>query len=61
MGLDNIIKLKFRTNFDRCAILNVLNCLTKDFEPWQVYSELKLVRSNILLSEIADIFPYLRI
>ena len=31
-GLDNIIKLKF-TNFYRCAILNVLNCLTKNFEP----------------------------
>ena len=25
LGLDNIIKLKFTTNFDRCAILNVLN------------------------------------
>ena len=33
LGLDNIIKLKFTTNFDRCAILNVLNCLTKNFEP----------------------------
>ena len=33
LGLDNIIKLKFRTNFDRRAILNVLNGLTKDFEP----------------------------
>ena len=31
LGLDNIIKLKFITNFDRCAILNVLNCLTKEF------------------------------
>ena len=31
LGLDNIIKLKFTTNFDRCAILNVLNCLTKNF------------------------------
>ena len=29
--LDNIIKLKFTTNFDRCVILNVLNCLTKNF------------------------------
>ena len=28
LGLDNIIKLKFTTNSDRCAILNVLNCLT---------------------------------
>ena len=35
MHLDfyNIIKLKFTTNFDRYAILNVLNCLTKNFEP----------------------------
>ena len=33
LALDNIIKLKFRTNFDRCAILNVLNGVTKDFEP----------------------------
>ena len=32
LGLDNIIKLKFRTNFNRCAILNVLNGLTKNFE-----------------------------
>ena len=29
LGLDNIIK--FITNFDRCAILNTLNCLTKEF------------------------------
>ena len=33
LGLDNMIKLKITTNFDRCAILNVLNCLTKNFEP----------------------------
>ena len=32
LGLDNIIKLKLTTNFDRRAILNVLNCLTKYFE-----------------------------
>ena len=32
LGLDIIIKLKFTTNFDRCAILNVLNYLTKNFE-----------------------------
>ena len=32
LGLDIIIKLKFRTTFDRCLILNVLNCLTKNFE-----------------------------
>ena len=31
-SLDIIIKLKFTTYFDRCAILNVLNCLTKNFE-----------------------------
>ena len=24
---------KFTTNFVRCAILNILNCLTKNFEP----------------------------
>ena len=28
LGLDSTIKLKFTTNFDRCAILNVLNRLT---------------------------------
>ena len=38
LGLDNIMKLKFTTNFDRCAILNVLNCLTKNFEPLCAYS-----------------------
>ena len=32
LGLDIIIKLKFTTNFDRCAILHVLNYLTKNFE-----------------------------
>ena len=32
LGLDIIIKLKFTTNFDRCAILNVLNYLTKNCE-----------------------------
>ena len=32
LGLDIIIKIKFTTIFDRCAILNVLNYLTKDFE-----------------------------
>ena len=31
LGLDIIIKLKFTTNIDRCAILNVLNYLTKNF------------------------------
>ena len=30
LGLDHIIKLKFTKKIDRCAILNVLNCLTKN-------------------------------
>ena len=34
LGLDIIIKFKFTTNFDRYAIINVLNCLTKNFESW---------------------------
>ena len=32
LGLDIIIKIKFTTIFDRCAILNVLNYLTKNLE-----------------------------
>ena len=32
LGFDIIIKFKFATIFDRCAILNVLNYLTKKFE-----------------------------
>ena len=32
LGLDIIIKLKFTTDFDRCATLNELNYLTKNFE-----------------------------
>ena len=32
LGLDIVIKLKITTIFDRCAILNVLNYLTKNFE-----------------------------
>ena len=32
LGLEIIIKIKFTTIFDRCAILNVLNYLTKNFE-----------------------------
>ena len=32
LGLDIIIKLKFTINFNRCAILNKLNYLTKNFE-----------------------------
>ena len=32
LGLDIMIKLKFITNFDRCAILDVLKYLTKNFE-----------------------------
>ena len=31
LGLYIIIKLKFRTDFDKCAKLNVLNYLTKIF------------------------------
>ena len=33
LGLGIIIKLKSTTNFDICAILNVLNRLTKSFKP----------------------------
>ena len=33
LGSDIIIKLQFTTIFDTCAILNVLNYLTKNFEP----------------------------
>ena len=32
LGLDIIIKIKLTTIFDSCAILNVLNYLTKNFE-----------------------------
>ena len=32
LGLEIIIKLKFTTIFDNCAILNVLNYLTENFE-----------------------------
>ena len=31
-GLDIMIKLKFTTNFERCAIFNVLNYLTKNLK-----------------------------
>ena len=31
LGLDIIIKIKFTTIFDRCAIFKVLNYLTKNF------------------------------
>ena len=34
VGLDIIIKLNFTTDFDRCAILNVLNYLNKNFQSW---------------------------
>ena len=34
LGLNIITKLKFTTIYDRCAILNVLNYLTKNFESW---------------------------
>ena len=33
----DINKLNFTTNFDRCAILNVRNCLTKNFESLRAY------------------------
>ena len=33
LDLNSIVKLKFTTNYDRCAMLNVLNCLAKNFEP----------------------------
>ena len=50
LGLD---KLKFTTNFDRCAILNVLNCLTENFMP--LWYELI---STQKMTETADIlFP----
>ena len=42
LGLDIIIKLKFTTNFIRCAILNVLNYLPKNFESWWAYSKLEI-------------------
>ena len=32
LGLDIIINIKFTKIFDRCAILNVINYLTKNFE-----------------------------
>ena len=44
LGLDIIIKLKFTTNFDRCAILYVLSCLTKNFESTELIHNYKLVR-----------------
>ena len=39
LGLDIIIKLKFTTDFDRCAILSVLNYLTKNRspDPWRLH------------------------
>ena len=43
-GLDIIIKLKFTTNVDRCAILNVLNCLTKNLSFGELIHNYKLVR-----------------
>ena len=41
-GLNIIIKLKFTTNFDRCAILSVLNYLNKNFEPCSASSLLQI-------------------
>ena len=32
LGFDMIIKLKFTKIFDRCALLNVLNYLTENFD-----------------------------
>ena len=46
LGLDNIIKLKFTTNSDRCAILNILNCLTKNFSRNKLIDNWKLVRKQ---------------
>ena len=50
LGLDNITKLKFTTNFDRCAILNVLNCLTKNFS-----------RCEPMTETTDNFIPYLRL
>ena len=33
LGLNIIIILKFTITFDKCAMLNVLNCMNKNFEP----------------------------
>ena len=38
LDLDIIIKLKFTTDFDKCAMLNVLNYLTKNFESRLAYA-----------------------
>ena len=46
LGLDNIIKLKFTSSFDRCEILNVLNYLNKNFEPYELIHNKKLVRKQ---------------
>ena len=54
LGLDNIIKLKFPTNVDRCTI-NVLNCLTKNLSLGELIHNYKLVRCNIERTETADI------
>ena len=53
LGSDNIIKLKFTTNFDRCAILNLLNCLTENIKPWWAYSYLEISMQTV--TETADI------
>ena len=44
LGLDIIIKLKFTTNIDRCAILNILNCLAKILSLDELIRNYKLVR-----------------
>ena len=33
LGLNIIMRIKFTTNFDRCAMLIVRKCLTKNSEP----------------------------
>ena len=56
---DNIIKLKFTINFDRCAILNVLNCLTKNLSLNEIIHYLFITKISMLtVTETADIlFP----
>ena len=44
LGLNIIIKLKLQQFFDRCAILNVLNCLTKNLSLDELIHNYKLVR-----------------
>ena len=60
MGSNKIIRFKFTTNFDRCAMLIVSNCLTKNFEPDEFIHNCKLVRcytemKKRLFTEMADL------